>query len=129
MHASRILALVAWILGAALSALAYWFGVVYVLDQFDHGYGRDNWFALNLYLFALSIVSGLIGYGVAALFRPPPRTFAAACLAGVAFTVCQLFLVSALGRVFPDRDVAGQGLAGALVIGALSTFAVRPGAA
>ena len=129
MHAPRIIALVAWILGAALSALAYWYVVVYVLDQFNHGYGRDNWFVLNLYLFALSIVSGLVGYAIAALFRSRPKTFAAACLPGVAFTVCQLFLVFALGYMFPNRDVVAQGLAGALAIGALSIFAVRPGAA
>jgi len=112
-----------------LSALAYWYVLVYIFDEFNHGYGRDTWFILNLYLFALSMVSGLVGYFIAALFRARPRTFAIACLPGVAFTVGQLFLVFALGQAFPDRDVVGQGLAGALVIGALSIFAVPPRAA
>jgi hypothetical protein len=129
MHLPRFTHLVAWVLGAALSALAYWYVLVYIFDEFNPEYGRDTWFILNLYLFALSMVGGLVGYFIAALFRARPRTFAIACLPGVAFTVGQLFLVFALGRAFPDRDVVGQGVAGALVIGALSIFAVPSRAA
>ena len=129
MHMPRITHLVAWVLGAALSAFAYWYVVVYILDEFNRGYGRDTWFILNLYLFALSMVSGLIGYFVAALFRPRLQTFALAFLPGIAFTAGQLLLVFALGRAFPDRDVFGQALVGALVIGVLSIFAMPTRAA
>ena len=121
--------LVAWILAAALSALAYWYVLVYIVDEFNPEYGRDTWFILNLYLFALSMVSGLVGYFIAALFRARPRTFAIACLPGVAFTVGQLFLALALRQAFPDRVVFGQELAGALFVGALSIFAVPSRAA
>jgi hypothetical protein len=124
MHMPRFTHIVAWVSAAALSALAYWYVRVYIFDEFNPQYGRDTWFILNLYLFALFMVSGLVGYFIAALFRARPRTFAVACLPGVAFTVGQLFLMFALRQAFPDRDVVAQGLAGALVVGALSIFAV-----
>jgi L-lactate permease len=126
---SRITSLVAWIVGAAGSTVAYWYVVVYLFDEFNHGYGRDAWFQLNVYLSMLAVLVGLIGYAVLTIFRRGPRTFAAACLSGAAFTVCELLFVFALGRVFPDRDMVIQGLAGALVIGALSIFLARPNAA
>ena len=125
----RFTHLVAWALGAALSGLAYWYVLVYIVDEFNPQYGRDTWFILNLYLFALSMVSGLVGYFIAALFRARPRTFVVACLPGIAFTVGQLLLFFALARAFPDRDVVGQGIAGALIVGALSIFAVPSRAA
>jgi hypothetical protein len=129
MHMPRFTHLVAWVLGAALSALAYWCVLVYIFDEFNPEYGRDTWFILNLYHFAFFMVSGLVGYFIAALFRVRPRTFAIACLPGVAFTVGQLLLVFALGRAFHDREVVGQALVGALVLGALSIFAVPSRAA
>ena len=126
---THIANLATWMLGAAGAMLAYWSVVVYLFDQFNHGYGRDTWFLLNLYVSALSIVIGLFGYALASFFWSRPRTFALACLAGVAFTVGELLLVFALERAFPDRDVLAQAFVGALVIGALSVFVKRRHAA
>ena len=126
---SRIASLVARIVGAAGSTVAHWYVVVYLFDEFDHGYGRDTWFQLNLYLSMLALRVGLVGYAALTIFRRGLRTFTAGCLAGAAFTVCELLFVFALGRVFPDRDMVIHGLAGALVIGALSIFVARSNAA
>lgn len=126
---SRIASFAAWLFGAAASAAAYWYAVVYVLDEFDHGYGQDNWFLLNLYLSALSVVAGFVGYAAVSFFRAPPRALVRTSLAGIAFTVAELALVSVLERAFPGRDVVAAALAGALVIGALSSLVLRPRAA
>jgi hypothetical protein len=108
---------------------AYWYVVVYVFDQFDRGYGKDTWFLLNLYLSALSVVIGLVGYVLASFIGPRARTFAFASLAGIAFAVGELLLVFALAHAAPDRDMMAQGLVGALVIGALTVFVVPAHAA
>jgi hypothetical protein len=126
---SRFASLTAWVVGATASVATYWYVVVYLFGEFNHGYGRDTWFQLNLYLSMLSVLVGLVGYGVGIIFHPRPRTFVVACLAGVAFGLCELLFVFALGHAFPDRDMTMQGLVGALVIGALSIFVVRPYAA
>jgi uncharacterized membrane protein YhdT len=126
---SRIASLAGWVVGASALVAAYWYVVVYLLGEFNHGYGRDTWFQLNLYLSMLSVLVGLVGYGAIAIFRTRPRAFVTACLAGAAFSVGELLFVFALGRVFPDRDMTMQDLAGALVLGALSIFVVRPHAA
>ena len=126
---SRIASFAAWLFGAAVSAAAYWYVVVYLLDDFNPEYGRVGWFALNLYVSALSVVAGLVGYAAVAFFRPFPRAFIRACLAGVAFTAAELVLVFVLKRALPDQDALAQGLVGALVIGALSSLVLHPRAA
>jgi hypothetical protein len=126
---TRLAHLAGWLVGAIASALLVWSVVVYLLDEFDRGYGRDTWFALQLYISALSIVIGFIGYVVVVLFRSAQGTFAVACVAGVAFGLFQLLFVFVLGRAFPDRDMVAHGLAGTLVIGALSVLALCPNAA
>lgn len=122
---SRIASFAAWVFGAAIAAAGFWYAVIYVLDEFSHEYGRDNWFLLNLYLSALAVAAGLAGYAGAAIVRTPPRAFLGACLAGIAFTVSELVLVFVLGRAFPDRDTVAWALAGALVLGALSSLLRR----
>jgi len=102
--------------------VAFWYVLIYIFDEFDRGYGQRNWFALNVYLSLLSVVIGLVGYGLAILFWPRHRRVVAACVAGVIFAVCELALVFAMGWALPDRDTTLEGLAGAIVIGALSAF-------
>ena len=123
---THIANLAAWLWGAAGAMLAYWYVVIYLFDQFNHGYGRDTWFVLNLYVSALYIAIGLLGCALANYFWARPRTVAFACLAGIAFSVVEVLLVLALERAFPDRDIIMQGLVGAFVIGALSAFVICP---
>jgi hypothetical protein len=123
---SRIADLGAWIAGAIVSSTGYWYVVVYLLDEFNHGYGRRNWFQLSLYLSMIAVVVGLVGYAVASgIWRRSSRA-ASAFIAGIAFTAGQLAFGAALRSLFPDSDMALAGLAGALVIGALSTLVARP---
>jgi hypothetical protein len=119
---SRLSHSVAWILGALLPALIHWSAVIYLFEIYSRGYGRDTWFVLQLYLFVLSAVAGVIGFTVAAFLRGRPGTYAAALLAGVVFAVCQLLLVHVLRRSFPDRDMLSQELVGALLVGAVSVL-------
>jgi hypothetical protein len=126
---SRIANFLAWIVGATVSAVTYWVIVVYVLDEFNHGYGRLAWFQLSLYLSMISVLVGLAGYAVVASFRQRSRRVVAAFLVGIAFTVCELAFAFALGWAFPDRDMTILGLVGTLVIGALSAFVAHPSAA
>ena len=102
--------------------VAFWYVVIYVFDEFDHGYGQRNWFDLNVYLSLLSVVIGLVGYGLATRFWRRHRSVAVACITGVAFAACELALVIVMGWAIPDRDTTLEGLVGALVIGALSVL-------
>jgi hypothetical protein len=124
----RITAALSWTLFAAASMVAFWYVLIYIFDEFNHGYGQRNWFDLNVYLSLLSVVIGLVGYGLAIVYRPRHRRVLAACLAGIVFAACELALVFAMGWGLPDRDTTLEGLAGALVIGALSAL-VAPGKA
>jgi hypothetical protein len=117
-----------WFLAAAASMVAFWYVVIYVFEEFNHGYGQRNWFDLNVYLSLISVVIGLVGYGLAIAFWPRHRSVAAACITGVAFAACELGLVFAIGWALPDRDTTLGALAGALAIGALSVL-VTPGTA
>ena len=125
---SRIVNLLVWIAGAALSALGYWCAAVYVFGVFDRGYGQLNWFQLSLYLSMIFMVAGLIGYAAVTVFRQRPRSATSTFLAGAAFTVCVRIFAFALGLAYPDRDMVIEVLAGALVFGALSAFVDRPNA-
>jgi len=71
----RIANLVAWIVGATASGVAYWYVVIYLFDEFNHGYGRDTWFQLNVYIFMLAVLAGLVGYALLTVFRRAPQTF------------------------------------------------------
>ena len=124
----RLTAALGWTLGAAASMLAFWYVLVYIFDEFDHGYGQLNWFALNAYLSLLSVVIGLVGYGLALVFWPRHRRAVAAFVGGVVFAACELALVFAMAWALPDHDTTLEAFAGALVIGALSAF-VMPGKA
>lgn len=121
-HMSRLANCAAWLVGAIVPTVGYWYVVVYLLDDFNHGYGRDTWFQLQLYLFALSVLAGLVGYALAALPRTRPSAFSTALLAGVVFSVGELLLVFVLRRAFPDRDMVAHQITGALVIGAASVL-------
>ena len=122
---SRILHFAGWLIGATVSALLCWTIVVYVFDKFDRGYGRDTWFALQLYLSAIAVVVGLVGYVGVGLLRSLQGSFGAAVLAGLAFAIWQLSLVYVLGRLFPDRHLLPHAFAGALALNALSALVVR----
>jgi small-conductance mechanosensitive channel len=126
---SRIVHFAGWLVGAIASALLCWAIVVYALDRFDRGYGRDTWFALQLYLSAIAIAIGLVGYVAVALFRSLHYAFGIAVLAGIAFMLCQPLFAYVLDRAFPDREMLPHAFAGALVIGALSALWVRSDAA
>lgn len=119
---SRISSLVAWFVGATASMVVFWYVVVYGFGEFNHGYGQRTWFQLNVYLSMLAVVIGLVGFGATMVLRPRSRTLAVACGAGIAFAACELAFVFAMGWALPDRDTTGEGLAGALVIGALSAL-------
>jgi hypothetical protein len=121
----RITGLGAWVSGAAACAVGYWYVAVYLLEQFNHGYGRDTWFAFNIYLCMLAILTGLVGYGAASFSQPRPRT-SSVVVAGVVFMIGQLVFVFILGRAFPDHDLVLHGLVGAVVIGAFSMLVTRP---
>jgi multisubunit Na+/H+ antiporter MnhB subunit len=114
---------VAWLLGAIAVVVGCWYVVVYSLDDYDRGYGRDTWFQLQLYLAVISVGVGLIGYLVAGFIQPRPATgFVVALVAGAAFAGCHLLYTLVMRHVAPDRDTVMLQFAGALVIGALSTF-------
>ena len=115
----------AWFIGAAVLLLGYWAAVVYALDQWDRGYGRDTWFFLQLYLSGIAVVVGLISYVIAGFVRPRPAGFAATLAAGVVFGVCHLLLAFVLRRVFPDREILVQQFVGAIVLGAASALVAR----
>jgi hypothetical protein len=115
----------AWLLGAAVSAAACWYVLVFGLDEFNRGYGRSGWFALNLYLSGLAAVAGGLGYAVASLLRNAPRSLARACLAGVVFTGAELALASLMEQAFPDRDLLVPRFVAALALGALSSLVQR----
>jgi hypothetical protein len=125
----RFANLVAWIIGAIVSAVVYRYVAVYLLGEFDHAYGKLASLQLSLVLSALFVVAGLVGYAAVASFRQRPASFVATFFAGVAFTVCVWVFAFALAWVFPNRDMAIPGLAGALLLGALSILVARPSAA
>ena len=117
---------VAWLLGALAVMVGCWYVVVYPLDNYNRGYGRDTWFQLQLYLAGISALAGLIGYVVAGFIRPRPATgFTGGLLVGAAFAVAQLLYTFALRRASPARDTVIPQLAGALVLGALSILVAK----
>ena len=117
----RLAAFASWLLGAAIVSIVWWCVTIYLLAEFNRGYGRDTWFLLQLYVSSLAILAGLVGYALVGVVRPHSATFTSALLAGALFGLCQLLFLIVLRRAFPDRDVLVHQLIGALVLGALST--------
>lgn len=115
---SRLVNAVGFLVGALVSTVIYWTVVVYVFDEFNHGYGKDTWFQLQLYVSALGTLAGLAGYVIVGFFRSRPSGFAIAVVTGTVFTVCRLILALILRRALPDRDIAFQELVGSFIIGA-----------
>jgi hypothetical protein len=116
----------AWLVGALAVTVGCWYVIVYPLDNYNRGYGRDTWFQLQLYLAGISAIVGLVGYLLAGFIRPRPATgFLAGMVVGAAFAAAQLLFTLALRRASPDRDTVIPQLAGALVIGALSILVAK----
>jgi hypothetical protein len=115
----------AWTAGA----LAYEYATVYLLDEFDRGYGRLAYFQLSLYIAMISVAAGPVGYAAVARFQPWSGSVVTTFMAAIAFTVCVHVAALVLAWVAPDRDMTVQGFVAALVIGALSALVGRPGAA
>ena len=57
---SLVLRLLAWAVAALVAATAYWSVAVYLLGEYDRGYGKSNWFLLQLYLSAIGTPVGLV---------------------------------------------------------------------
>ena len=123
---TRLTLAAAWLLGAIVVTVCWWYTVIYPLDNYNRGYGRDTWFQLQLYLAGISAIIGLVGFVGASFLRPRPGGgFTAGMIAGAAFAICHLLFTLVLRRVSPDRDTVISQFVGALVIGALSIFAGR----
>ena len=123
---TRLTQAVAWLLGAIAVMGGCWYVIVYPLDNFNRGYGRDTWFQLQLYLAGISAIVGLVGYLVVGFIRARAATgFVAGLVVGAAFAAAQLLFTFALRRASPDRDTVIPQLAGALVIGALSILVAK----
>ena len=124
---TRLTHAVAWLLGAIAVMVGCWYVIVYPLDNYNRGYGRDTWFQLQLYLAGISAIVGLVGYLVAGFVRPRPATgFVVGLIAGAVFAGAHLLFTLVLRRASPDRDTLIPQLAGALVIGALSILVAKP---
>ena len=122
---TKIIQLPVWLVGALISAVGYWYVVVFPLDRFDRGYGQVTWFQLNLYLSAIYTVAGLLGYAAASIFRRRTVSIVSVLLAGFGFTVCFRVLAFALATAVPDTDTTPQNLGGALVLGVASAWIAR----
>jgi hypothetical protein len=122
---SRLGHLAVWLLGAIVAAVSSWYVMVYLLDDWNRGYGRTTWYQLRLYVSAIAAGAGLVGYGIAGAFRPRVGTLGTAILAGIAFGICDLLVVFALEQIFPERETVVQRLVVALVLGAASILISR----
>ena len=118
----RLATYAAWLVGAIVPPLGFWYAVVYLFDDFDRQYGRDTWFLLHVYIAALATVVGLVGFIVSTFIRPRQMTIPVALVAGVAFSICHMLAVGALRHWFADRDMFSQQFAAALLLGALSAL-------
>ena len=126
---SRAANLLAWIIGSIVSVAVYQYIAVYLFGAFDHSYGKLASFQLGLILFLALAVAGLVGYAAIASFRQRSVSLIAAFFAGVVFAVCVCAVGPIVGRAFPYNDMTIPAFAGALLLGALSTFVARPSAA
>lgn len=124
---SLVVRLLAWLMAALVAATAYWYVVVYLLDEFDRGYGQSNWFLLQLYLIAIYTPVGLAGYAAFAIVtRENPGGVPGALAAGAAFTLGVRLVAYGIHLSSADLSLPlplwGVGL---LIGGALSGLAAR----
>ena len=124
---SLVLRLLAWAVAALVAATAYWSVAVYLLGEYDRGYGKSNWFLLQLYLSAIGTPVGLVGYAaVSALRGNPGGGILTAVAAGAGFTLGVRLATNALRLALPDFVVSMPWAAvGLLIAGALSPLAAR----
>ena len=123
---ARLTGGVAWLVGALAVTAGCWYVIVYPLNSYNRGYGRDTWFQLQLYIGGISAVLGLVGYLIAGFIRPRPAGgFGTGLLVGAVFAAVQLVFTFALRLPSSDRDTVIPQFVGALVIGALSIFVAR----
>ena len=123
---SLVLRLLAWAVAALVAATAYWSVAVYLLGEYDRGYGKSNWFLLQLYLSAIGASVGLVGYAAVSALRGNPSGILTAVAAGAGFTLGVRLATYALRLALPDFVVSMPwAAAGLLIAGALSGLAAR----
>ena len=125
----RTINVLVWLGGAVGSVVLYRYVAVYLLGEVDHAYGKLASFQLTLVLYLVLVVAGLVGYAAISALLQRFGSVANTFFSGVAFAVCVVAFTFALGWAFPNSDVAVPAIFGALVLGALSTLALRSNAA
>ncbi len=117
--------LVGWMFAAAAVLVGFWLLRVYLFNDFDRGYGQTTWLLLQLYQSAILTLFGLVGFAISATLQKRLGSVIAPVIAGAIWAIAMRLLGAVFERWSPDADMLIETSIGALVLGAISVFAMR----
>ena len=117
----RVARVLAWLLGAVASGVA-WYGVsVYVLGNYDQAYGRLAIFQIGSALAFAFAIMGLVGYAATVAVLGSRQPFWLAIAAGAVFAVAMQCIAFGLGHAMPKGVPWLLPIVVAVLLGAAST--------